>query len=78
MSNHNLLCKKIEEALTLASNLSTVETDKYARCVEELLSAKKIVGNKLDRSAECKCKCHTGGAMHFMECGCYTGDPVLE
>lgn len=32
----------------------------------------------MDRSAECKCPCHTGGAMHFMECACYSGDPVLD
>jgi len=31
-----------------------------------------------DRSAECKCKCHTGGAMHCVPCGCYSGRPVLD
>ena len=32
----------------------------------------------MDRSAECKCPCHTGGAMHVMECQCYRSDPVLD
>lgn len=32
----------------------------------------------MDRSAECKCECHTGKAVHVMMCHCYIGDPVLD
>src|ERR1700722_9000142 len=32
----------------------------------------------MDRSAECKCPCHTGGAKHVMMCGCYLGRPITD
>lgn len=31
-----------------------------------------------DQSKNCKCGCHTGGTIHFMECSCYRGKPVLD
>ena len=31
-----------------------------------------------DRSKDCKCPCHTGGAKHVMACACYRGIPVLD
>jgi hypothetical protein len=39
VADRNYLVLKIEEAITLASDLSTVETDRYARCVEALFEA---------------------------------------
>lgn len=39
MTTHELLLKKLEEAINLASDLSTIETDYYAQVVEALMEA---------------------------------------
>lgn len=78
MRAHDLLINKIGEAIDMASELSTHEKDDYAKCVEALFVAREQVSHlNMDRSAECKCKCHTGQAMHCVPCNCYSGNPVL-
>lgn len=31
-----------------------------------------------DRSAECKCGCHTGELIHCVQCSCYDGNPIVD
>lgn len=76
---HEKLVEKIEEAIKMAIDLSQNRCDKYAHVYEALMIAKIQLQPPVskDRSKECKCECHTGRAMHFMECGCYNGRPYL-
>jgi hypothetical protein len=79
MRSHHLLLKKLEEAIDIASYLSTHERDQYAHAVEALMIARaEVAGISLDRSDECKCGCHTNTLIHCMPCGCYSGNPVLD
>lgn len=79
MRAHELLLKKIDESVKLSDELSENEHDVYARCTEALMIAlETIKGVSRDRSAECKCDCHTGKSMHCVPCGCYSGNPTLD
>lgn len=73
------LLENIEEAIKIARSLSQSKWDKYAHAHEALMVAKlSLTPKSKDRSAECKCECHTGNAMHFVECSCYSGSPILD
>lgn len=76
---HDKIIEKIDEAIKMVSDLTKNRYDKYAHAHEALMIAKLqlLPPKSKDRSAECKCDCHTGRSMHFVECSCYNGDPYL-
>ena len=78
MRAHDLLLKKIMEAIDIASNLSTNEKDRYAKAIEALFIAREQMSYvNIDRSAECKCDCHIGKSLHCVPCDCYSCQPKL-
>jgi hypothetical protein len=78
MSDINDLLQLIQNSIDLANQLSQDPSDNFALCATSLTAARSAISTT-DRSAECRCPCHTVRPdWHGLPCGCYTGNPVLE
>jgi hypothetical protein len=77
MIAHELLLKKIEEAIKIASDLSSLhEEDQYTEAVVALMIANDHLSRiDLDCSSICQCRCHIGKSLHCAPCSCYRGSP---
>lgn len=77
MSDINNLRNQIQAAIDLANQLSQDPADSFAMCSGSLQAARAALAVD-DRSADCKCQCHTlGDGWHALPCACYSGNPVL-
>lgn len=70
MKTNKHLSKIIDDAICLASSMSDVETDQWAKCVEELFKAKATLKNDAEIKS-CKHFCGMDFENRCLLCGGY-------